>query len=80
MKSMSSYEMKSWSSILGGTRGYLRPMAQGENVVDNMEKRDNNQLTLRAFSMHAVKTSTEDNERMNNACKVRMLEAASAEK
>ena len=39
-------------------------MVQGENVVDNMEKHDNNQLPLRAVSMYAVRTSIKDNERM----------------
>ena len=33
--------MESWLAILGGPRGYLRPMVQGENVVANMIKHDN---------------------------------------
>ena len=71
--------MSYWSAILGDPRGDLRPMAQGENVVANMAKHDNKRLPLRAFSMHAVRTSIEDNERMKNTCKGRMLEAVSAE-
>ena len=72
--------MEFWLAVLGGPRGYLRPMAQGENVMANMAKHDNKRLPLRAFSMHAVRTSIEDNERMKNTCKGRMLEAVSAEK
>ena len=38
---MKSHVMEYWSAILGGSRGYLSLMAQGENVVDNMAKHDN---------------------------------------
>ena len=55
-------------------------MSQGENVVDNIAKRDNNQIPLRAFSIHAVRTSIKDNERMNNLRKSCMLAEVSAEK
>ena len=48
--------MEYWSAILGGPRGDLRPMAQGENVVANMAKHDNNRLPLQTVSMHAVTT------------------------
>ena len=50
-------------------------MAQGENIVANMEKHDNNRLPLRAVSIHEVITSIEDNERMKTARKGRMLVA-----
>ena len=33
---MPYHEMESWLAILVGPRGYLRMMAQGENVVDDM--------------------------------------------
>ena len=55
-------------------------MAQGENVVSNMAKHDNNQLPLRTVFMHAVRTSIENNERMKIARKGRMLAAISTEK
>ena len=54
--------MESWWAILGGLREYLRPMTQGENVVTNMAKHDNNGLPFHEFSMHAVRTSIEGNE------------------
>ena len=72
--------MESWLAILGGLRGYLGPMEQGENMVANMAKHDNNRLPLRAFSMHAVRTSIEDNERTKNARKGRILAAVLEEK
>ena len=50
-------------------------MAQGENMVDNMSKHDTNKLPLRAVSMHAVRTSIKDNERMKTVYKYRMLVA-----
>ena len=43
---------------------------QGENVVANMAKHHNNQLTLRALYVHAARTSIEDNEIMKNVQKV----------
>ena len=55
-------------------------MTQAEIVVDNMAKHDNNRLPLRAFSMHAVRTSIEDNERTKNARKGRILAAVLEEK
>ena len=55
-------------------------MLQGENVVDNMAKYDNNRLLFRAVSMHAVRTSIKDNEIMETARKGRMLEEVSTEK
>ena len=67
--------MESWLAILGGLRGYLRPMVQGENAVGNMAKHDNNRLPLREFYMHAVRTSIKYNERMENARKGSMLAA-----
>ena len=55
-------------------------MAQGEIVVANMEKHENKQLPLCAVSMHAIKTSIENNERMKTARKVSMLAAVSTVK
>ena len=55
-------------------------MAQGENVVDNMVKRDNNRLPLRAVNMHAVRKSIKDNERTKTARKGRMLAEVSTVK
>ena len=52
-----------------------RPMEQGENMVANMAKHDHNQLPLSAVSMHSVRTSIKDNERMNTSCKGCMLVA-----
>ena len=67
--------MEYWSAILGGPRGDLRPMAQGENVVANIAKYDNNRFPLRAVSMHAVRTSVKDNKIMKTARKGCMLTA-----
>ena len=33
--------MEYWSAVLGGPRGFMWQMAQGKNVVANMEKHDN---------------------------------------
>ena len=49
-------------------------------MVANMAKEDNNRLPLRAVSMHAVRTSIEDNEIMKIAHKGRMLAAVSTDK
>ena len=48
--------MKSWTAILGGMRGYLRLMAQGENVVANMEKHDNPNTHMDLFLMEYLLT------------------------
>ena len=71
---MPSYEMESWSTILGGLRGYLRLMAQGEDLMANVAKHDNSRLHLRTIFLHVVRTSIEDNEGMKNVCKGGMLE------
>ena len=55
-------------------------MDQGENLVANMAKHDNNLLPLRSVSMHAVTTGIKDNEIMKTARKVRMLAAVSTVK
>ena len=65
---------------LGSTRGYLSPMAQGENVVTNMEKHDNNRLPLRAVSVHVFRTSIKDNEIMETALNGCMLAEVLTEK
>ena len=53
-------------------------MSQGENMVANMSKHDNNQIPLRAVSMHAVRKILKDNKIMKTACKDRMLVAVLA--
>ena len=45
-----------------------------------MKKYCNNQLPLRAFSMHAVRTSTKDNERVKTVRKGIILAVLSIEK
>ena len=48
---------------------------QGGNVVANMAKHDNNQPTLCAVFMHAVRKSIKDDEITNTVRKGRMLVA-----
>ena len=54
-----------------------RLVAQEKNVVDNMQKHDNNRLPLYAVSMDAVTTSIKDNEITKTARKCRMLATVS---